>query len=48
MLHNPVMFVVEVGSLLTTILWLQATGRGEAPAGFVGDCAVVVVHSIVR
>ena len=35
--RNPVMFVVYVGSLLTTVLWLHAlaTGRGEAPAGFI-------------
>ena len=34
--RNPVMFVVEVGSVLTTGLWLQALcGRGEAPAGFI-------------
>jgi potassium-transporting ATPase ATP-binding subunit len=33
---NPVMFVVEVGSLLTTILFFQALfGKGEAPAGFI-------------
>ena len=32
--RNPVMFVVYVGSLLTTGLWLQAlAGSGEAPAG---------------
>jgi K+-transporting ATPase ATPase B chain len=37
MLRNPVMFVVEVGSLLTTALWVQAlAGRGEAPAWFIG------------
>ena len=37
MIKNPVMFVVEVGSALTTLLWLQAlTGNGEAPAGFIG------------
>src|SRR5271167_3767185 len=35
-LRNPVMFVVYVGSILTTILWIQAvTGTGEAPAGFI-------------
>ncbi|HEV2320920.1 MAG TPA: potassium-transporting ATPase subunit B, partial [Gammaproteobacteria bacterium] len=35
-LRNPVMFVVYVGSLLTTALWLQALfGKGEAPAGFI-------------
>jgi K+-transporting ATPase ATPase B chain len=34
--RNPVMFVVYVGSLLTTGLWLQALlGQGEAPAGFI-------------
>src|SRR5256885_1906547 len=33
---NPVMFVVEVGSVLTTLLFLQAlVGSGEAPAGFI-------------
>jgi K+-transporting ATPase ATPase B chain len=36
-LRNPVMFVVEVGSVLTTILFVQALGgRGEEPAGFIG------------
>jgi len=34
MIKNPVMFVVEAGSALTTLLWLQAlTGNGEAPPG---------------
>jgi K+-transporting ATPase ATPase B chain len=33
---NPVMFVVYIGSILTTILWIQAlNGQGEAPAGFI-------------
>src|SRR5690349_20905687 len=37
MVRNPVMFVVEVGSVLTTVLWVQAlAGQGEAPAGFIG------------
>jgi K+-transporting ATPase ATPase B chain len=37
MVRNPVMFVVEVGSALTTLLFVQALlGRGEAPAGFIG------------
>jgi K+-transporting ATPase ATPase B chain len=35
-IRNPVMFVVEIGSLLTTGLWIQAVaGHGEAPAGFI-------------
>src|SRR5262245_50626051 len=34
--RNPVMFVVYVGSILTTLLWLQAVvGQGEAPAWFI-------------
>src|ERR1700676_4808772 len=34
--RNPVMFVVEVGSVLTTGLFVQAAvGQGEAPAGFI-------------
>jgi K+-transporting ATPase ATPase B chain len=37
MARNPVMFVVEVGSVLTSVLWIQAlAGHGEAPAGFIG------------
>jgi potassium-transporting ATPase ATP-binding subunit len=41
MARNPVMFVAEVGSVLTTILWLQAVaGHGEAPASFVGSIAL--------
>jgi K+-transporting ATPase ATPase B chain len=39
--RNPVMFVAEAGSLLTTLLWIQAlTGKGESPAGFVGSIAL--------
>jgi K+-transporting ATPase ATPase B chain len=39
--RNPVMFVVEVGSVLTTGLWIQAlAGKGEAPAGFIGSVAL--------
>ncbi len=34
--RNPVMFVVYLGSLLTTLLFVQALGgQGEAPAGFI-------------
>lgn len=39
--RNPVMFVVYVGSLLTTVLWAQALGgQGEAPSGFIGAIAL--------
>ena len=39
--RNPVMFVVYVGSLFTTALWLQALiGTGEAPAWFIGATTV--------
>jgi potassium-transporting ATPase ATP-binding subunit len=35
-IRNPVMFVVYVGSILTTILFFHALmGKGEAPAGFI-------------
>src|SRR5262245_53212217 len=35
-LRNPVMFVVAVGSVLTTMLLFQALfGKGEAPAWFI-------------
>jgi potassium-transporting ATPase ATP-binding subunit len=41
MVRNPVMFVVEVGSVLTTLLWIQALlGTGEAPADFIGAIAL--------
>ena len=41
MVRNPVMFVVEIGSVAATILWIQALlGQGEAPAGFVGAVAI--------
>lgn len=41
MVRNPVMFVVEVGSVLTTVLWIQAIfGQGEAPTGFIGAIAL--------
>ncbi len=35
-MKNPVMFVVWVGSVLTTALFFQALGgHGEAPSGFI-------------
>src|SRR6195256_2105081 len=39
--RNPVMFVVYIGSLVTTLLWLQALlGAGEAPAWFIFNIAL--------
>jgi K+-transporting ATPase ATPase B chain len=41
MVRNPVMFVVEVGSLLTTALWIQAlSGAGEASAWYIGSVSL--------
>jgi K+-transporting ATPase ATPase B chain len=39
--RNPVMFIVYLGSILTTLLWLQAlVGTGEAPAWFIFGISV--------
>ncbi len=39
--RSPVMFVVYVGSIITTLLAIQAlTGKGEAPFGFIAAIAV--------
>ncbi len=39
--RNPVMFVVYVGSIVTTLLWVQAIrGQGEAPAWFILNVAI--------
>jgi potassium-transporting ATPase ATP-binding subunit len=39
--RNPVMFVVYTGSILTTVLWLQALGgEGEAPSWFIVNVAI--------
>ena len=41
MARNPVMFVVEVGSVLTTVLWIQSLfGTGEAPAWYIGSVSL--------
>ncbi len=40
-IRNPVMFVVEIGSLLTTGLWIQSLlNGGEAPSEFIGSVMV--------
>src|SRR5476651_1449640 len=39
--RSPVMFVVYVGSIITSMLAIQAlTGKGEAPFGFIAAVAV--------
>jgi len=39
--RNPVMFIVEIGSVLATVLWVQALlGQGETSAGFTGAIAL--------
>src|SRR6201991_786029 len=39
--QNPVMFVVYLGSIVTTLLWLPANfAQGEAPAGFIFPIAL--------
>ncbi|MEN6436343.1 MAG: potassium-transporting ATPase subunit KdpB [Anaerolineaceae bacterium] len=41
MVKNPVMFVVEVGSVLTTAIWIQSIlGKGETEPWFVGMICV--------
>jgi K+-transporting ATPase ATPase B chain len=42
MIKNPVMFVVEIGSVFTTLLFLHAllTGEGDAPAGFIAAVSI--------
>ena len=41
MVKNPVMFVVEVGALLTLGLWIQAlTGQGEAAPWYIGSVSL--------
>ncbi|HVQ26198.1 MAG TPA: potassium-transporting ATPase subunit KdpB [Planctomycetota bacterium] len=47
-IRNPVMFVVLVGSALTTGLWIQAlVGRGEASAGFIGAVALFLWATVL-
>jgi potassium-transporting ATPase ATP-binding subunit len=47
-IRNPVMFVVEVGSMLTTILFFQALGgKGEAPAPFIGSVSAWLWFTVV-
>ncbi|MEI7434304.1 MAG: potassium-transporting ATPase subunit KdpB [Methanomicrobiales archaeon] len=48
MAKNIVMFVVEIGSIITTLLWLQAlTGHGEAPASFIGAISIWLWFTVI-
>ena len=48
MVRNPVMFVVEVGSVLTTVLWIQALfGHGEAPAWYIGGVSLWLWFTVI-
>ncbi len=41
MMRNPVMFVVEIGGLLTSFLWVQSlTGHGEDVPSFIGQVVI--------
>src|SRR5215510_3344317 len=37
--RNPVMFIVEVGSLITTVIWVQELGGGAGHPLFTGQVA---------
>jgi potassium-transporting ATPase ATP-binding subunit len=51
--HNPVMFVVEIGALITTIGWLiqagggEPLGGGDEPAWFTGVVAIWLWLTVV-
>jgi potassium-transporting ATPase ATP-binding subunit len=48
MVRNPVMFIVEVGSLLTTFLWVQAlAGHGEARTVFIGVVSLWLWFTVI-
>ena len=50
MFKNPVMFVVEVGSVLTTLVWLRdlvAPSPGALPAAFTGQVALWLWFTVV-
>src|ERR1043165_5043211 len=46
--RNPVMFVVFVVSVLTTVLWVQAlAGKGEASAAFIGWVSIWLWFTVI-
>ena len=47
-IRNPVMFVVEVGSVFTTVLFFQAlVGKGEAGAGFIAAVSAWLWFTVI-
>ena len=47
-LRNPVMFVVEAGAALTTVLWLQAVaGQGETSTSFIFAIAIWLWFTVI-
>ncbi|HEY6559914.1 MAG TPA: potassium-transporting ATPase subunit KdpB [Polyangiaceae bacterium] len=49
MLRNPVLFIVEVGSAFTTLLFVHAaaTGRGDAHPAFIGMVALALWFTVL-
>jgi potassium-transporting ATPase ATP-binding subunit len=50
MVKNPVMFVVEVGSVLTTLLWMRdlvAPAAGAAPVWFTGTVSLWLWFTVI-
>lgn len=48
MMRNPVMFIVEIGSLITSVLFFQALlGKGDAPAFFIGPVALWLWFTVI-
>jgi K+-transporting ATPase ATPase B chain len=48
MMRNPVMFVVEVGSVLTTILWMRGlAGSAEEPVWFIGAVSLWLWFTVI-
>jgi K+-transporting ATPase ATPase B chain len=46
-IKNPVMFIVEVGSLLTTAIWLQELMSGTGQPGFTGQVAFWLWFTVI-
>src|SRR5512137_1300906 len=45
--RNPVMFIVEIGSLVTTIVWLQEVATGSGRPLFTGQVAVWLWFTVI-